>query len=140
MRVTCGVDVGSGFVDLGVDGKSCCINRLLALNNLSFLIGENQVRDGDQAEMFRQWVQPKMIGEDGIANTLLAISTKTKVCDVNPLTDMACNSFIVPTISKDSESSGKVLLAIQPLRLQVVKFWISSDVELLACRCPTNSA
>ena len=48
--------------------------------------------------------------------------------------DVTSNTLIEATIGKDTESSSEVLLAVQPLLLERVVFWIGPDLETLATR------
>jgi hypothetical protein len=56
--VTCGVDIGTSFVNFGVYGECRCVDRFIAFDDLTFLIDENEVRHADLGEMLGQRVEP----------------------------------------------------------------------------------
>lgn len=45
------VDIRAGFMDFGVNGKSCGVNRLISNDYLTLLIDEDKIADADLGEM-----------------------------------------------------------------------------------------
>lgn len=52
---------------------------------------------------------------------------------------VSCYALVVAAISEDTERSGEMLLPVQTFRLERVKFWVSSDLQLAAVFSPTHA-
>ena len=62
------MDVGTRFVDLGVDGEGGGVDWFVANDNVAFFVDEDEIRDTDQGEVGAERVEPEVVGEDGVAD------------------------------------------------------------------------
>lgn len=114
VRVTGGVDIRTGLVDRAMNSKRGRVDRLDALHHKSFLVDEHQIRDADLGEVGGQWVEPKVVRQNRVADR-----------------DVTGHAFVVAAVGKDAESGGEVLFAVLTLFLGRVA-GVCADLEGLA--------
>ena len=95
-----GDHVGSGGVDLGVDGEGCGIERPGALDDGALVVDQQEILDPDLAEAHAERVHPEVVRQLGVARG-----------DVpgRPLTE--------PEPTEQAEGGGQALLAVPTLLL-----------------------
>lgn len=72
MSVSCGNDIGSSLVNLGMNHKASLIDGNLGttLGNVAFIIDKYQIGSLDSGEMLGEWVHPKVILQNRVLREL----------------------------------------------------------------------
>ena len=96
-----GHDIGTGGVDLRVNGEGGAVDRVVPFHDFAPVIHQNKVGGADLAEVHAEGVDPEMVGTFGIAGG-----------------DVAGDAFIESKTREQAEGSGQALLAMPALLLQ----------------------
>ena len=84
VRVDSSNDIGTSLVNGAVDHESGGIDgvHVAALNNLALFVDENEVRDTHVLEGLEEGIDPKVVGQDGIADRNVSCASLVAVAMV----------------------------------------------------------
>jgi hypothetical protein len=97
-------DIGPGRVHCPMDAERRSVDLPLALDDVALLVHHDEVADLDQAEVHAQWVHPEAVDVLGVTGG-----------------DVARHTLVEPHLGEEPERGGELLLAIQPLLVDVVR-------------------
>ena len=112
-----GDDVGARRVHGGVDGERSRVDRSVALDDLTGVAHEDQVRDADVAEAHAEGVHPEVVGQLRVA------------CG-----DVPGDALGEAEATEQPERPGQLLLAVQALLLHRVELGRASALHRVGAR------
>src|SRR6266478_3813362 len=98
MRVRRGNNVWPGLVNVRVNGEGGLIDFAIALDDVTFIVDEEQIRDANLAEVHAERIDPEMIEALRIARG-----------------DMAGDAFVKSAARKKAGRAGELFFAMTPL-------------------------
>jgi hypothetical protein len=116
-----------------MNSKGSGVYWLIANNHVSIFVYKNEIRNTNLGKVLRERIEPEVVCQNGISNRYVASHAfvEASVCKTVDGSELSSSRS---TINLHSESSGKMLFAIQSFFLQAVEFGIGTDLKLLAGR------
>ena len=105
-------DIRAGSVDLGVNGESCAVDRVLPFHDLAVVVYQNQIGDANLAKVHAERIDPEMIEAFRVTGG-----------------DVPSDAFVESEAREQTEGAGQALLAVLALLGDRGKCWRSGDVE-----------
>src|SRR5262249_45030031 len=96
--------IGTRRVNRRVNGEGGGVDQVFALDNLSFGVDQDQVRDANLAEIHSEWIDPEMVEHFRVARG-----------------DVSRHAFIKPEFGEEAECGGQSLFSVQPLLLDRIE-------------------
>lgn len=85
MRMARGMDIRSRLVNLAVNRESRRVDGLVADHYIALFVHEDEVRDGDLAEVLGERVQPEVVRQYRVADGDVACDAFVETCIVRSL-------------------------------------------------------
>jgi len=99
-----GHDVGTGFVDRGMDRERGRVHRMAAVDDVAAVVDEDEVAGAHLAEALAERVHPEVLGEFGVTHR-----------------DVAGDPLAESELAEDAERPGQLRLAVGAFLLDGVE-------------------
>jgi hypothetical protein len=116
-----------------MNSKGGGVYRLIADNHIPIFVYKDEIRDTDLGKVLRERIKPEVVCQNGVSDRDVSSHAfvEASVCKTVDGSELSSSRS---TINLHSESSGKMLFAIQSFFLQAIEFGIGTDLKLLAGR------